>query len=133
MINILSKITRRPISRIKMNTPLHRINYVVSYPGDFTGHTDARMLKNMYEAIDELKLWVWLRTFAPEKKDGFMWSPAPEISQIGNHPKVDLDGHTGASFAWCMRHMEVIAKKGWNHYYTEFMYPAISAKQRDYS
>jgi hypothetical protein len=125
-INILSKTTRRIIPRIKMNTPLYRTEY--SFPGNFKGHSEEKMLKNMYEAIDELKLWDWLSTFTPEKKDGFMWSPASEISQIGNHPKVNSDGHTGASFAWCMRNMEVIAKKGWEHYYTEFVLPNISRK-----
>jgi hypothetical protein len=109
-----------------MNIPLQHIDYAI--PGSFKGHSQEKMLSNMYEAINELKLWDWLRTFTPEKKDGIMWSPAPEISKIGNHPKVDSDGHTGASFAWTMRHMEVIAKKGWRYYYTEFIIPDISTK-----
>jgi hypothetical protein len=99
--------------------------------GDFTGHSEEKMLTNMYNAITELNLWHWLRTFTPEKKEGFMWSPAPEISQIGHHPKVDSDGHSGASFAWCMRHMEVIAKEGWHHYYSFYIVPNIAKQKKE--
>ena len=111
-----------------MNTPsLHHINYVAA-PGTFKGHSEEKMLSNMYEAITELNLWGWLGRFTPEKEKGFMWSPASEIGEIGRHPKVDADGHTGASFAWCMRHMEIIAKNGWENYYNEFIVPKIPAK-----
>jgi hypothetical protein len=84
----------------------------------------------MWEAITELNLWEWLRTFTPKENEGFMWSRAPEINQIGSHPKVDSDGHSGASFAWTMRNMEVIAKRGWHHYYYEYIVPNI-AKQAE--
>lgn len=82
----------------------------------------------MYDAITELNLWDWLQTFIPEKYDGFMWSPDNELRQIDKHPKVYSDGHSGASFAWCMRHMDMIAKKGWDHYYIEIIAPTIIKK-----
>jgi len=110
--------------------PAQRVN---AFPagGDFTGHPDSKMLKNMYDTITELNLWDWLENFTPEKDKGFMWSPAPEIGQIGHHPKVDSDGHSGASFAFCMRHMEVIAKKGWIDYYREYIGPIIIKKKSE--
>jgi hypothetical protein len=80
--------------------------------GDFSGHSDGEMLKHMYDAITELNLWKWLSEFTPEEGKGFMFSRCNEISQIALHPKVDADRHSGASFAWCMRYMEEIAKKG---------------------
>lgn len=126
---IILRITlpSRAIPRVnKMIHPVHipKCNSTpLMKPGDFTGHSEKKMLGNMYDAITELKLWDWLRTFSPKANEGFMWSPALEISQIGNHPKVDADGHTGATFAWCMRHMDTIAKKGWNQYHSEVIIP----------
>ena len=108
--------------------PAQRTDYIIPVPGDFTGCSEAKMLKNMYDAITELDLWHWLHSFTPKEKEGFMWSPASEIGLIGRHPKVDSDGHSGASFAWCMRHMEVIAKNGWHYYYHEFIVPKIATK-----
>jgi hypothetical protein len=110
--------------------PAPRTDNLVPSFGNFTGHTDAVMLSNMCEAITELNLWDWLRTFTPKENEGFMWSRSPEINQIASHPKVDSDGHSGASFAWTMRNMEVIAKRGWYHYYYEYIVPNI-AKQAE--
>jgi hypothetical protein len=117
----------RSSSPMMASSPAPRVN---AFPaeGNFTGHSEARMLKNMYDAITELDLWDWLRTFTPEKDKGFMWSPAPEIGRISHHPKVDSDGHSGASFAFCMRHMEMIAKEGWHTYYRTIIAPAIAKK-----
>lgn len=97
----------------------------IIYPrfGDFSGHPQAKMLTNICDAISELNLWSWVATFNPKENEGFMWSDAPEINQIGRHPKVESDGHSGASFAWCMRNMEIIIKKGWYKYHAEFIAP----------
>jgi hypothetical protein len=115
----------RPSSPIGTKPPAQRIN---AFPdeGNFTGHPDARMLKNMYDAITAHTLWDWLENFTPEKDKGFMWSSSPEIGRIGSSPIVEADGHSGASFAFCMRHMEVIAKKGWITYYREQIHPALN-------
>jgi hypothetical protein len=154
-IKVVSKLSRRNIPRInKMSSPIssgfavgggpgtapssrssspakpaQRTDYVISAPGDFTRCSESKMLTNMYDAITELNLWGWLHSFTPKKNEGFMWAHDEEVGQIGRHPKVDSDGHSGASFAWCMRHMEVIAKKGWNHYYYEFIVPKIDTKR----
>ena len=116
-----------PSSRPSSPKPAPRVNAFPD-PGYFGMHPDAKMLKNMYDAITDLNLWNWLENFTPEKDKGFMWSSSPEIGHIGHHPKVDSDGHSGASFAWTMRHMEVIAKKGWIDYYREYIMPRIAEK-----
>jgi hypothetical protein len=115
----------RPSSPAK---PAPRTDNLIPYFGDFTGHSEQKMLTNMCDAISELNLWGWLSTFTPEEDKGFMWSSAPEINKIGHHPKVDSDGHSGASFAWCIRNMEIIAKKGWNFYYFEYIVANITKK-----
>ena len=71
---------------------------------------EAVMLNDMFHAITEANQWDWLRTFEPEEKRGFMWSNAPELKQIDKH--VQYGGHSGTSYAWCMRQMQYIAKHG---------------------
>lgn len=92
-------------------------------PGNFSGHPDHLMLKNMYDAITRLNLWDWLQNFTPDEGKGFMFSFTPEIQSIT--VETDAMGHSGASFALCMRHMEKIAKSGWIDYYREIIAPIL--------
>lgn len=71
---------------------------------------ESVMLFDMFEAITEAKKWEWLRTYEPEEKRGFMFSDAPELKDIDKC--LQYEGHSGASYAWCMRQMQVIAKEG---------------------
>lgn len=114
-------IKMNPMSSTIIANPVIPYNYIHIIPpeGDFKGHNEEKILKNMYDAISKLKLWEWLKTYRPEEGKGFMWSRAPEITQIGN--AVVADGHSGASFAYAMRHMDTIAKKGWEHYYKNIL------------
>jgi hypothetical protein len=85
-------------------------------PGDFSWlKNDGQMLSHMYKAISYLGLWPWLHQYVPKPTEGFMFSWCPEIHAIS--VEVDSDGHSGSSFAYCMRHMDMIAKKGWTEYY----------------
>lgn len=93
--------------------------------GNFSGHPDHLMLKNMYAAITRLDLWDWLTNFTPEEGKGFMFTDTPEIQAIG--VETDAMGHSGASFALCMRHMEKIAKGGWIDYWREIIAPHFAA------
>lgn len=101
-------------------TPAPRINAFPD-PGTFAPHSDHIMLKNMYDAITKLDLWLWLEKFTPEAGKGFMFTMTPEIMAIGR--ETDVMGHSGASFAFCMRHMEIIAKQGWIEYYRTIIAP----------
>lgn len=71
------------------------------------------MLEDGYKTITDLDLWGWLATHTPDKETGFMFSDHENVSKISNSMKV---GHSGASFGLTMRHMEVIAKGGWEDY-----------------
>lgn len=108
----------RSSSPVRM--PAKRVN---AWPdqGDFGAHPDHIMLRNMWEAINKLNLWGWLYSFTPKEGEGFMFSGAPEVMAIGK--ETDVMGHSGASFAFCMRHMEKIAKNGWVEYYRENIMP----------
>jgi hypothetical protein len=129
LLELLSTTKHLPRRMLQMNplnstiitNPVVQYNYVHKFPpkGDFKGHDDEQMLKNMYDAITRLDLWDWLKTYKPEEGKGFLWSTADEITQISN--AVLDDGHSGPSFAFCLRHMESIAKNGWEHYYKNIL------------
>ena len=79
-------------------------------------NTDFRpSLLNMANAITQLELWDWLRTFSPKRDEGFMFTKNQNVSKIGQ--MLDSDGHSGATFAMAMRCTELIAKKGFDHFY----------------
>ena len=82
--------------------------------GDFRMSADSYLLKNTYDAITMLKLWEWLAKYDPPADKGFMFSHTPELKAITT--ATEEVGHSGASFAMTMRHMQLIAKKGWLEY-----------------
>ena len=71
---------------------------------------ESMMLFGMFEAITEANQWEWLRTYTPEEKRGFMFSDAPELKEIDK--RIQYKGHSGATYAWCFRHLQVVAKEG---------------------
>ena len=75
---------------------------------------EAHLLRDMDTAITECNLWDWLKTFTPDSDRGFMFTRHANIDKITSKSK--YDGHSGASFAWTMRHMESVAKEGWDAY-----------------
>ena len=78
---------------------------------------DATLLQDMDDAITECGLWDWLKTFEPKKDEGFMFTDNQNIDKISS--KLKYDGHSGHSFAWCLRTIQTIAKKGWDTYRAE--------------
>lgn len=60
----------------------------------------------------------WLRNFNPKDTDGFMFTENPNINKIMAKMESlpDAPGHSGASFAITMRHLEFIAKHGIDEY-----------------
>jgi hypothetical protein len=72
---------------------------------------EAYLLQDMDNAITECNLWDWLKTFEADGDKGFLFTLDPNIDKI--MATVKHQGHSGFSFAWCMRHMQAVAKKGW--------------------
>jgi hypothetical protein len=74
-------------------------------------HT-RRLVSNGYDAVNQLELWSWLKTFEPNANEGFSWSNHPNINRIIQKMESlpDAPGHSGCSFALTMRHLEYIAK-----------------------
>tara|TARA_B100001248_G_C27368722_1_gene450472 strand:+ start:1015 stop:1452 length:438 start_codon:yes stop_codon:yes gene_type:complete len=77
-------------------------------------------LNHMYHVITLLNLWDFIRQNPPDVDTGYMFSNAEEIYQIGNHSLVEMDGHSGATFAFGMRIMQKIAHQGWDNFVKEY-------------
>jgi len=83
---------------------------------DFSFLTDdhiRRMVRNGYNAVEELELWSWLKTFEPES-GSFMFCNHPNIKLIVNKMEKlpDSPGHSGSSFSFTMKHLKYIAENG---------------------
>ena len=78
---------------------------------------ERQMLENGYQAISELELWYWLRTFEPGEH-GFMCSNHENIHGISKKMQSlpNPPNHSGSSFGHVMRIMEYIAKNGLEKY-----------------
>ena len=60
-----------------------------------------KCIDNMTLVVKENDLGDWLKNFEPDKDKGFMFSCHPNIDIISCG--VANDGHSGASFAICIR------------------------------
>lgn len=69
-------------------------------------------LKDMSDTITKLELWDWLKIYSPPKDEGFMWSNHENINKISDG--LVHNDHSGSSFAFALRTMEFIAKKGFS-------------------
>ena len=58
-----------------------------------------------------LCIWEYMSTYSPNEMSGFMFSYDHVVSKIQREMEF---GHSGASMAWVMRHIEYIAKNGLN-------------------
>lgn len=78
--------------------------------------TDFRScIKDMADTTTRLNLWTWFRDEAPPQDTGYMFWGDENVNKITaglqNNP------HSGATFGYCMRQMQAIAKSGfteWN-------------------
>jgi len=109
-------------SSFNMSFPAPRVN---AFPnsGSFFNHPDAIMLKDMYGAIERLNLWNWLANYTVDEEKGIMFSSSPELELIAK--ETSEMGHSGASFTFCLRQMEYIAKNGWIDYYRNYIAPNL--------
>jgi hypothetical protein len=86
---------------------------------DFVGDESIKeFLKSAHKAITLCELWDWIRIYQPDPKSGFMWSKTPELDRINKQMWKDPvnSNHSGSSYGFIMREMELIAKKGYENY-----------------
>ena len=87
-------------------------------PGDFSFVTDAMerdMLADMYRAVTKAEAWDEMK--ADPGDGGFMYSrSAQALTTRVTAALADPGVHSGASFGFCMRVMQKIARDGWGAY-----------------
>ena len=85
--------------------------------GDFSfieNNNQRNMIEDAYNAVSNtVDGWEFMKTFNP--KNGFMYTDNPKLSEISHKMNMQHD-HSGGSYAWTMRQIEYIAKKGWINY-----------------
>ena len=88
-------------------------------PGDFSFLNDPAYQRNMladaYQAVTAAGLWDFFNFQTPPDNTGYMFWDSPELNRVQQHMKL-LDHHSGASFSLTMRHMQAIARDGWEQY-----------------
>jgi hypothetical protein len=70
------------------------------------------MVESAYNAITIAEKWEVIRTVAPEPDTGFLFTTNQQLEEIMSLVESRYGGHSGASLAWTMRIMQVIAKDG---------------------
>jgi len=70
------------------------------------------MLDNGYDAITQLELWDFVRTYEPE--NGYVFSRHPLVKKIIDKMESlpNAPGHSGSSFGITMRNLQFVAKHG---------------------
>lgn len=73
----------------------------------------AHDLNDAYNAVEMAGGWEWLKDPETPGNGGFTWCEHPMLNKIHGFMEVL---HSGGSMANVMRHMECIAKNGWDGY-----------------
>ena len=78
--------------------------------------TDFRSnLLDMAQTTTRLALWNWFKNEPPPKNKGYCFWGHENVNKISNG--LENNDHSGATFGYCMRQMQFIAKNGfeaWN-------------------
>jgi len=87
--------------------------------GDFN-HIEDKVTRDTlsltYQAVTNTNSWDFLKSFTPSSGCGFIFSSHPQLDKISYECERLGCGHSGSSWGISMRHMEAIAKKGWDNY-----------------
>jgi hypothetical protein len=88
-------------------------------PGDFSfvNEFERKMLEDAYRAVSVTESWDAMK--ADPGHGGFMFSNNEHMKPINAALKYHY--HSGASYAFTMRHMQLIAKNGWDVYVSDYI------------
>ena len=73
-----------------------------------------------YQAVSNTNNWENLKNYEVNPNNGFMFSNEQFLYDISIESDQLGAGHSGASFAYCMRNMHYIAKYGFENYVAKF-------------
>lgn len=92
-------------------------------PGDFSFIKDSHFqtaMKHAYDETTKMDMWNFFTAESPPDSLGYMFWDCPKVITLKTALD-DLDGHSGASLALCLRNIEYIAKNGWDLYLTNMV------------
>jgi len=75
---------------------------------------EKEMIQDAINAVTRAEMWEYMAKPSTPGEDGFMFCTDMEMTLINK--KIEYNGHSGASFGWTMRHVEYIAKNGFDAY-----------------
>ena len=92
-----------------MNYPdnINDWRYIDVYGKDF-----RPCLLDMAQTTTRLGLWDWFKNKNPPEGEGYMFWGDANVENISNG--LADNSHSGATFGYCMRQMQAIAKLGFN-------------------
>ena len=71
-------------------------------------------LLDMAQTTTRLNLWNWFKNESPPDNDGYMFWGHENVNKISDG--LEKNDHSGATFGYCMRQMQFIAKNGFEEY-----------------
>ena len=86
-----------------------RWRMITVYDVDF-----RRCLVDMANVVTEENLWDWFKNESPPNDKGYMYWEHPNVDKI--EKGLDDNPHSGATFGYCMRQMQAIAKQGFENW-----------------
>ena len=98
--------------------PFNVNNYPVDANFDFIPNLhDMLMISSAYRVVCEEGKWEAMYNFCPIDTVGFTWTRDPEIIELmGKINEKYNDGHSGYSMGYVLRHVNYIAKYGFQEY-----------------
>ena len=106
------------ILKIEIQIPVvNNITHNMDYPTDVNAWRFVEVygadfrpeLLDMAQTTTRLGLWDWFQTENPPGDSGYMFWGHPNVSKISNG--LEDNQHSGATFGYCMRQMQAIAKQ----------------------
>ena len=95
---------------MSIETPAtHEWPYIKVYGSDFRPY-----LKDMADTVTRLELWDWFKNESPPNDKGYMYWRHSNIDKISNG--LPENPHSGATFGFCMRCMQSIARDGFDEW-----------------
>lgn len=92
---------------------------------------EKELLIDAYNAVQKTPgAWEWLKRPDVPGDGGFMFSGEPMLNEITKNMEMSGD-HSGASFGYTMRTIEMVAKYGWGRFLRSFnLTPACSCRRK---
>jgi len=91
-------------------------DYPLDATFDFMGNMEARMIKSAYQVIHENNAWQTMLLYTKAEHESYELPEDPDVIEIMDKISKAYGLHSGSSCAWTMRHIDFIAKHGYENY-----------------